>query len=184
MTESPGRRRARLSGGEVALIVVVATLVVVFLAMLLGRLTADGTPTASPTPEALSTAAPTAGPTTPGASDVVDLAEVAWTFRLPSGNIGCALDADGVLCAIDAFDYEAPEIAGCAGDTGVAFRIDASGTSPVCSAGKPALGEVQELPYGESETAGEFTCDSTEAGVACRNSLGHEITLRRSAYGL
>ena len=68
MTESPGRRRARLSGGEVALIVVVATLVVVFLAMLLGRLTADGTPTASPTPEALSTAAPTAGPTTPGAS--------------------------------------------------------------------------------------------------------------------
>ena len=37
------------------------------------------------------TAAPTAGPTTPGAPDVVDLAEVAWTFRLPSGNIGpCA----------------------------------------------------------------------------------------------
>lgn len=175
----PARRR--LNGGEIALIVVVSVLVLVFLGMLVGRL--GGTDGGSRATTATSATADDAM-TPPADGVVVDLADVAWSFRLPSGNIGCAMGVERVLCAIDSFDYQPPEIPGCPGETGVAFRIDAGGTAPLCTTGSPSLSEVRELPYGESVTAGEFTCTSSETGVACRNGIGHEITLRRATFGL
>ncbi|MGM0385513.1 MAG: DUF6636 domain-containing protein [Actinomycetota bacterium] len=168
----------RLSGGEWSLIGVVSVLVLTFLVLFVGRIgdapTAD---TASPTP---TVAAPTTAPT--GA--VVDLTGVDWTFRLPSGNIGCAIAEDGVTCGIESFEYEPPALAGCDGDTGVAFRLESQGALPLCTIGAVGFAEAPELPYGESASAGEFTCTSSETGVACRNALGHEMTLRRASYGL
>lgn len=168
---------SRLRAGEKALIAAVGVLVVVFLVMLLDRL-APAAPTA-PTAEPTSTGTATTTPT-----DVVDLADVAWTFRLPSGNIGCAVTEDGALCAIRVFEYEPPSLAGCEGDTGVAFRLDAEGARPLCTTGTAEFPDARELPYGESEGAGEFTCTSSETGVACRDALGDELTLRRASFGL
>ncbi len=168
-----------------SLIAVVTLLVVAFLVLLVDRLGSTGG-SAAPAPSAGAsvTVTPTAGPTTADAGDVVDLTGVDWTFRLPSGNIGCAITEDGVTCGIGSFEYEPPALAGCDGRTGVAFRLDAAGAQPLCTTGEVGFGEARELPYGESITAGEFTCTSSEVGVACRNALGQELTLRRASYGL
>lgn len=173
----------RLSGGEKALIAVVAVLVLVFVGLLIDRLGGgagspdDGATTAgaSATPSGSTTAVP---------GDVVDLTGVAWTFRMPSGNIGCAMEEDGVVCAIAVFDYPPPALDGCEGETGAAFRLDARGTAPLCTTGTVEVDDAPELAYGESRTVGEFICTSSETGVSCRNAVGHEMTLRRGSYGL
>jgi hypothetical protein len=182
MTDAPPVLRSRRpSRGEWSLIAIVTLLVLTFLILLVDRLGPTGGSAApSPTADAPAVTAPT----TAGVGDVVDLTGVDWTFRLPSGNIGCAIAEDGVTCGIGSFEYEPPALTGCDGQTGIAFRLEAEGAQPLCTTGEVGFGEARELPYGESISAGEFTCTSSETGVACRNALGHELTLRRASYGL
>lgn len=172
-----------MTGGEKTLIAVVTLLVLVFLVLLLDRVGGGS----GATPEGQGSAGAGATPTadeTGSPIAVVDLAAQEYSFQMPSGNIGCALSAEGVLCAILAFDYEPPAVPGCEADTGIAFALDPEGTSAVCSTGAPDFGGAAELPYGESLTVGEFTCDSTEQGVSCSNGSGQEFSLRRGDYNL
>ncbi len=171
----PVAPRARLSGGEKALIVVVAVLVVVFLVLLADRVGGSR-----------GAAAPTTGGSAGvgESSQVLDLEGQRFSFRLPSGNIGCAMSPDGVLCAIVTFDYTPPAVPGCEADTGVAFALDDAGAAALCTSGIPDFGEVAVLPYGESLTVGDYTCESSEQGIRCGDAAGHGFSLRRSAYTL
>lgn len=181
--------RRRLSPGETALVVVVAVLVLVFLVLFVQRMAsgdgaasgAGATTTAGTTTSAGTTSGPDASA---DLADVVDLASLGYSFQMPSGNIGCVMSEESVLCAIRTFDYQPPDVAGCAADTGVAVRLDSDGTAHVCSTGTPEFGDAAQLPYGESRTVGEFTCTSSEAGISCSNAAGQEFSLRRADFAL
>jgi len=181
VTTAPRPAARRLSGGEKALIAVVTVLVIVFLVLLAQRPGA-----APPADEAATAGAGPGGSASPSATvnPVLDLESQGYSFQLPSGNIGCAMSASGVLCAIRSFDYPPPDLPGCDADTGVAFELDADGTSAACTTGTPDFGDVAVLPYGESTTVGEFTCESSEQGVSCSNAAGQEFSVRRSDYNL
>lgn len=157
---------------------VVAVLVLVFLVLFVQRL-ASGNGVA-----AGEGAGTTAGVTSGPDASAADVASLGYSFQMPSGNIGCVMSEESVLCAIRSFDYQPPDVAGCTADTGVAFRLDSAGTAHVCSTGTPEFGDAAQLPYGESRTVGEFTCTSSEAGISCSNAAGQEFSLRRADFAL
>jgi len=52
----------------------------------------------------------------------------------------------------------------------------------VC-AGDTALGGGEPLQYGQSVSVGLMQCDSTESGIACRDTkTGHGFRIAREAY--
>lgn len=172
------RARRPLSRREVIITVISVLLIVVWSAMALSRL-------ASGNPGAADGATPGPVPSAPAsAAVVVDAGDLDWDFVLPSGNIGCALSEDGVTCGIREFGYEPPTVPGCDADTGVLWQVTAQGTAPLCSQGTVDFGSAPVLEYGQSDKAGQFTCTSSEEGVACSNATGHELRLRRADYDL
>lgn len=138
--------------------------------------TAPATPTttaASAPPAPASAAAPE--------HDVDDVV----LFDLPSGNIGCALDATAARCDILEAEWQPPPAPG---DCDLAYGhgiVLADGAPALLCAGDTVGGGGDVLGYGESITRGPFRCESAETGVTCRNTdTGAGFRLSRGAYEL
>lgn len=183
----------RLRRGEVALIVVVTVLVLVFVVMLVQRLDASGTDRPGATPDTTSTSA-----TSANAQDSEegtaggDLSALDYTFVTPSGNIACAIGENRTVCGIRRFEYDVPEQAAARceeGNVGHFLAVSAEETTLLCdtSGPEPAIDTagVPVLGYGESTEANGFTCLSEETGVTCTHEdSGRTISVRRALYTL
>ncbi|PFG38561.1 hypothetical protein ATJ97_1042 [Georgenia soli] len=190
--------RSRLSGGERAVVVISALLVVAFAVLLAVRFTGSSAPEATTaatsgtaTPSGTTATGPTEDPTEAPTGE--DLTDVAWDFVSPSGNIACTVDDERALCGIATFEYAdkipAAEVERCDGKVGHFLQVTAEGSSLVCdtsgqdltidAAGTPALG------YGQEESVDGFTCLSEETGMSCRHDTsGYSFSVRRAAYDL
>ncbi|GIG22851.1 hypothetical protein Cch01nite_35750 [Cellulomonas chitinilytica] len=158
----------------VADVVLVLTFLVLLVLYVAGGSSGDGGDaqvSASPTSSA---PAATAGATTGPAS-----------FRLPSGNIACAMADEGVTCTIASYSYAQPVVAGCTGTTGHVLVLDADGAAFTCETGptpQVAGDDVATLEYGSSATAGDYTCTSATDGVTCTNGAGVGFRLARASW--
>ncbi|MFN3005420.1 DUF6636 domain-containing protein [Mycolicibacterium wolinskyi] len=105
-------------------------------------------------------------------------------FTSPSRNIHCAMGESSVRCDITERDWSPPpRPADCRYDYGQGISFSA-GTRPdfVC-AGDSAQGPGDTLAYGQAISAGPIRCESTEAGITCRDAdSGHGFSLSREAY--
>ena len=55
----------------------------------------------------------------------------------------------------------------------------------VCGADTAQAPAADPLPYGESITAGQMSCESAESGITCRDAeSGAGFTISREAYAL
>ncbi|WP_273651616.1 hypothetical protein [Cellulomonas fimi] len=155
------------------LMIVDAVLVVAFLVLLVVTLATrpDGEPgagaTSSPTPTATATSEP------------------ADEFRLPSGNIACAVSSDGVTCTIARYTYAAPEVAGCTGRTGHVLTLGPDGVAFACEEGPAptaAGSDVRTLEYGSQTRVDDYTCKSGTDGVTCTDADGVGFRLARASW--
>ncbi|MCF2587917.1 DUF6636 domain-containing protein [Brevibacterium sp. UCMA 11752] len=95
----------------------------------------------------------------------------AESFKSPSGNIACTIDADRTRCVISAFDYTPPaEPDDCQLDNwgGVVVAND-EGAGFSCQEAPGNSGPARVLGYGESITAEGMTCTSTREGMTCKS---------------
>lgn len=125
-----------------------------------------------------STSAPTG---TPGPSAGTE----PTSFTMPSGNIACTVSVDGVTCTIATIRFEPPVVAGCTGQTGHVFVLNAEGVTVPCVDGAPpavAGDDVTTLEYGSSTAVGDFTCTSATDGVTCTGADGVGFKLASGAW--
>ncbi|WP_186293011.1 DUF6636 domain-containing protein [Brevibacterium aurantiacum] len=95
----------------------------------------------------------------------------AESFKSPSGNIACTIDADRTRCVISSFDYTPPaEPDDCKLDNwgGVVVAND-EGAGFSCQEAPGNSGPARVLGYGESITAEGMTCTSTREGMTCKS---------------
>lgn len=189
--------RPAVTPAEIAVIVVVGVLVLVFGFLLVNRLAPDepanpladesGTSEqAEPTPSAEE---PTEPEEPSPAEDESPTEEESPTpdptevFQSPSGNIVCEVGADGASCLIRNFDYDPVDADGCEADAGGHLRVTESGASmpcdPLAISGTPAV-----LGYGETIESNGFRCLSAEDGVTCSNASDNGFQVARAAYRL
>ena len=75
--------------------------------------------------------------------------------------------------------------ADCAFDYGQGISVAPGERAQFVCAGDTAFGPDSILPYGESISAGALRCDSTEAGITCRDlRTAHGFSISREAYQL
>ncbi len=160
-----------------AMVVVDAVLVLVLLVLLV--LYATGGSSAGGGDAQVSTSPTTSAPaSTAGGAAPTE-------FRLPSGNIACAMSDQGATCTIASYSYAPPVVAGCSGTTGYVIVLDADGVAFPCETGptpQVAGDDVPTLEYGSTATAGDYTCTSATDGVTCTNSQGVGFRLARASW--
>jgi hypothetical protein len=107
--------------------------------------------------------------------------DVGQFFYSPSRNIGCVISAESVGCAANEYSYEPPpQPAGCELEWGRSVGVTATGPGKfTCIGGLLAPPDSPTLEYGRSTSAGEISCDSSEAGIRCENTGGHGFLLAR-----
>lgn len=103
------------------------------------------------------------------------------TFKLPSGNIGCTLSENVLVCDILSGLSPEPDQP-CELDwTGIELE-GAGPASPRC-AGDTAFDQgAPVLEYGSTWQRGEFTCSSAATGLMCENAAGHGFSLARANW--
>jgi hypothetical protein len=109
------------------------------------------------------------------------------TFRSPTGNIGCQMDAGNVRCDIRERSWSPPATpADCELDYGQGVSLGAGGAAELVCAGDTALDDgAPVLAYGDRSAAGDLTCSSEPAGMTCRDSAtGNGFFLSRERYEL
>jgi hypothetical protein len=122
-----------------------------------------------------------------GAAPPADLEVTELTgFSSPSGNIGCYIDRESVRCDIAERDWEPPPAPpDCDLDYGQGMRLTAGSTAELVCAGDTALGGGTTLPYGSSIAAGLLRCESSRAGITCRDiESGRGFSIARESYEL
>lgn len=159
----------------------------------------EGAPTTdagSPTTDGATTVTETVTTTAPGkqapvggdgATPPADLEVSELTgFSSPSGNIGCFIDRESVRCDIAERDWEPPPPpSDCELDYGGGVELRAGSTAELVCAGDTALGGGTTLPYGGSIAAGLLRCESSRAGITCRDvESGRGFSIAREAYEL
>jgi hypothetical protein len=120
-----------------------------------------------------------------------------YDFVSPSGNIACAIYADGsgANCEIRDHTWVAP--ASTHGPYGRACDFNFGGLSIYVSQGKPAMLGCYEgvskfnspgdhtLGYGQKNSRGVITCESEPSGVTCTDTAtGHYFRISRESYEL
>jgi hypothetical protein len=117
-------------------------------------------------------------------SDPSGPAEFGTSFTSPTGNVGCFIDATAVRCDIAERDWAPPpRPADCEFDYGQGISMSPGDPPAFVCAGDTTLGGGDPLPYGHSVSAGSLRCDSTEAGMTCRDgNTGHGFTVARQGY--
>ena len=106
-------------------------------------------------------------------------------FMMPSGNIGCTMQADGsVRCNIRQRDWAPPaKPADCMYDFGQGLILGRT-AGFVCASDTAAVGGPV-LPYGSTIRQGPYECRSDEVGVTCTNlESGHGFLLSAAEYRL
>lgn len=111
-------------------------------------------------------------------------------FSLPSGNVGCVINAGkDVRCDVRERSWSPPPrgSSDCAPDPGSygnGITISAGGTARFTCARDIALGG-EPLAYGDSVTVGVLRCESTQSGMTCRDvGTGHGFSIARESYRL
>ncbi|PRZ07568.1 hypothetical protein BCE75_104259 [Isoptericola sp. CG 20/1183] len=111
------------------------------------------------------------------------------TFASPSRNISCEVFENQVSCAIAELNQQPAPVEGCDGTTGYVVTLDGQGKVALpCVAGadkpKKAPKKLDEVPYGESVTEGDFTCSSEQDGMYCQHDpTGKGFSLARAGVG-
>jgi hypothetical protein len=107
-------------------------------------------------------------------------------FLSPSGNIGCYVDKSGARCDIVRKNWQPPPAPDdCELDWGFGVAVSASEEATFTCAGDTVLGGKEQLPYGRSVRAGDFTCSSDSKAMRCENTeSGHGFTLAVEQYNL
>jgi len=107
------------------------------------------------------------------------------SFRSPSSNIGCEVDASATRCDIKERSWAPPpKPAGCDLDWGQGIEISGTETPGFVCAGDTALDpSAAVLNYGQRTRQGSIVCESQPAGVTCTNEAGgHGFFLSRDSY--
>lgn len=191
--------RRRLSPGLLAFLIVDVVLVIaVVIAAIVILGDGDSEPTASPTttssapvsPDATTSAPEPSEPTTtePGTettSPDEGPTDEPTLFASPSGNITCAISAEGARCGIAQLASKPASIDTCDGSVGYVYIVTEAGVEVPCVAKgdrpKTAEGGTSVLDYGKEATGFGFTCESAEDGVTCRNDAsGRGFQLARA----
>ncbi|WP_029289465.1 DUF6636 domain-containing protein [Cellulomonas sp. HZM] len=122
-------------------------------------------------------------PATTGASGTAD---GPTQFGLPSRNIGCVMQDDGVTCTIASYTYSQPKANGCDGERGHVMALHGSDVSFPCQSSstttRAVATDVPVLEYGMSANAGDYTCTSATDGVTCVNGKGDGFRLSRASW--
>lgn len=113
--------------------------------------------------------------------------DVVITFRMPSGNIGCAYarfegEPATLRCDIrTGLVPRPPRPKGCDLDWGYGYWMGITGRAHTFCAGDTALNpRARVLAYGRTWRRGGFTCSSRTTGLTCRNRSGHGFLLSRA----
>jgi hypothetical protein len=120
-----------------------------------------------------------------GAPPAADLEVTELTaFQSPSGNIGCQIDRESVRCDIGERDWQPPDPPpDCDLDFGQGITLSAGSTADFVCAGDTTLGAGEELAYGRSISAGLLRCESSTAGITCRDiESGRGFTIAREDF--
>jgi hypothetical protein len=107
-------------------------------------------------------------------------------FISPTGNVACLIAADWARCDIIDRDWSPPpKPADCEFDYGQGISVAPGERAQFVCAGDTAFGPDAILPYGESISAGPLRCESTEAGITCRDvRTADGFSISREAYQL
>lgn len=107
---------------------------------------------------------------------------VAEHFVMPSGNIGCTYIPEGGTDVYEPVDggpelscdrIEPKYLRATLGRSGKAVVLSDVGDQGCCSADRT-------VPYGETWSAGPFTCYSERTGLTCERNDGHSFLLSRA----
>lgn len=131
---------------------------------------------ATQTTTQVGTQAGTTATTTPPTSQ-----DVGGSFYSPSRNIGCLISEEHAECAVNDYSYEPPpRPTDCDLEWGRSLGVTAGGSGEfTCIGGLLAEPSSATLDYGRSTSAGEITCESSQAGIRCENGSGHGFLLAR-----
>ncbi|PZR55194.1 hypothetical protein DNL40_02145 [Xylanimonas oleitrophica] len=177
-------RRRRLSPGWIAFIVFDVALVAV-LGVVVWNLF-GGSPATEDGPGAgTASVAPSDEPT-----EEAPPAQTLASFAAPSGNITCEITTAAVTCSIAELNQQPAPVEGCDGTTGYRVTIEAATGEvdlpcvPPDEQPTPAPQDVRRLEYGQSVTEGQFTCNSEQSGMQCRDDRsGRGFTVARAGIG-
>jgi hypothetical protein len=109
------------------------------------------------------------------------------SFRSPSSNIGCGVDAAATRCDIRQRSWSPPpKPASCDLDWGNGVQVSGDGPGGFACAGDTVFDPAAPvLAYGQRTRQGSTVCESAEAGVTCTNEAsGHGFFLSRERYRL
>ena len=188
--DSGRRSHGTLGPRMTAFVVVDVLLLLAFLVVLAlflsgtigGAATGGNGPAAAPSTPAGATPGESPEPSSaPGVDE-------AATFALPSGNIACEITAAAAACTIANSAATPPVDAGCTGVIGNLLTVTADGAEKPCVEGAlpgVAADGTSVLEYGQSTTAGDFTCTSSSTGVTCQHDpTGKGFRLARAGSEL
>ncbi|MBK5232687.1 MAG: hypothetical protein JJE13_06865 [Thermoleophilia bacterium] len=107
-------------------------------------------------------------------------------FQLPSKNIACqVLKPAYARCEVKKKTFSPPvKPASCTLDWGTSVAVQGKGPGKfICHGDTVVVPDAPVLEYGESSAVGSVVCDSSEAGIECRNTnTGHGFFLAREDY--
>lgn len=117
----------------------------------------------------------------PAAADV-------WTFRTPSGNIGCSVgeghSSIDIICTIRQRSQPAhtPELASCPVSQAITVEMLNRGFVRASCTAAPAraFNDNEVARYGVTSDLGGIVCQSTRKGLRCTNQDGHGFFLSRA----
>lgn len=192
-TARRGRRTGLVVGIAAAAVVVLLGLAVGTVLVLAGR--ARETPVASTAPQppanAGSPSASVAPSSTPSAGEVIDadtdprFGAGSATFATPSGNITCAMTADGTRCDVLERTWQIPpKPADCLLDYGSGTILQPGQPGQLLCAGNTVADpSLPVLAYGETVRFAGVECASRQTGVRCTDTAsGHGFEVARAAY--
>ena len=127
----------------------------------------------APTPQAeVAAVTPAAASPAPGQSR---------SFMAPSGNIGCVFTPAGGTEIYETPDGRAELVCDRVEPTYVRIILSEQSAARVIEdSGEQGCCSGETIAYGSRWAEGPFTCDITEAGVACANTIGNGFTLSRT----
>lgn len=111
-----------------------------------------------------------------------------YQFQSPSGNIACDIGNDHAACDISEYTYQPPPPPPCAQHFpwGSRFVLEAGKAGTVhCHSDTLRMPGEPILAFGQTKSAGTFTCESEPSGVKCTDgSTGHYFHVSRESYDL
>ena len=105
------------------------------------------------------------------------------TFKMPSGNIGCALLGTTLRCDIRS-GLKPPPAKACAGDWTGAVLAATGKAKPSCASDTIYDDSAPVLDYGSTWGGGGLSCLSSTSGLQCSSTAGHSFFLSRGSWSV